>query len=128
MSAKKFLTELFDANFNRFIITSLAKVLYVLGLIATTGVTSAFALGGLGALAISDDPVVRILVPFLVLTGAGVLFLLGALLCRVACESIMVVYHIASNTTRLVELGERARAERTLPSPVDERRAVPAVA
>lgn len=106
MEVKRFLAELFDANFNRFIIVSTVKVLYVLGLVGTTAVTGAFVLVGLGAAAIVDEPAVRLLAPVLILTVAGGLFLLGALLSRLFCEAWIVVYRIAENTAHLVQQGE----------------------
>jgi hypothetical protein len=106
MSTKSFLAELFDANFNRFILTSTVKVIYVLCLIVTTGVTSVFVLAGLGVAAVTDEPAIRLLTPILVLTAGGAIFLLGALFSRLVCEGWIVVYRIAENTTRLVEQGE----------------------
>lgn len=106
MGTKRFLMELFDANFNRFLATSIIKVLYVLGLVATTAVTGAFVLAGLAGAYFSDEPVVTILGPILVLSVGGALYLLGALFSRLACETIMVGYRIAENTGRLVEQGD----------------------
>lgn len=106
MGAKQFLTELFDANFNRFLALSIIKILYILGLVATTAVTGAFVLAGLAGAYFSDEPVVRILGPILVFTVGGVLYLLGALFARLACETIMVGYRVAENTGRLVEQGD----------------------
>lgn len=106
MGAKKFLTELLDANFNRFLAVSIIKILYVLGLVATTAVTAAFVLAGLSGAYFSDEPVVRILGPVLVFSVGGALYLLGALLSRLTCETIMIGYRVAENTGRLVEQGE----------------------
>jgi hypothetical protein len=79
--------------------------------IFTTAVTGAFALTGLVGTAVSEEPLVMILGPILVLTMAGVLFLGGAFVSRLICESLVVFYRIAENTGRLVEQGASRRTE-----------------
>ena len=121
MSTRNFLTELFDANFNRYISLSIVKVIYVLGLIATTAASGLFvvvAFGGTYYLSahevhpylLSDTAWVDIFLPFVVFPVAGGIFVLGALVSRVCCELIAFAFRIAENTSLMVERGEERSA------------------
>jgi hypothetical protein len=85
---------LFDLSFSEFVTTRVIKVLFILGIV----------LSALGALAMIGAG-------FAAGTGRGILmlvlsplvFLLYALVVRVWCELIIVVFRIAENTSRLVD-------------------------
>lgn len=116
MGVKQFLMELFDANFDRFLAISIIKILYILALVATTAVVGSVVVAGLAGVFWSDAPAAKILGPVLVLSVGGALYLLGALLARLCCETILVGYRVAENTGRLVAQANGALDDRTEPA------------
>ena len=100
MEPKGFITVLFDLSFTEFITTRIIKVLYILGIffsglgslaVLVGGVTSGSVVGALGALIITP-----------------VIFVLYVLMVRVWLELIIVIFRIAENTGRMVNLQKDA--------------------
>jgi uncharacterized membrane protein len=94
MADKGFFGSLFDFSFTEFITPRIIKLLFVLaiiisGIAALVLFVSGIAGGGAGA--------------FLAIIGAPLLFLLYVIMARVWLELIMVMFHIADNTDKLVE-------------------------
>lgn len=95
MSEKGFFAALFDFSFTDFIALKLIKLLYILalvgvGLVALTVLIRGFSEGiGSGILGLILAPIV---------------FIIGAIAARVYMELIIVLFRIAENTHRTVEL------------------------
>ena len=79
---------LFDLSFSEFVTTRVIKVLFVVGIVFS-------ALGALAMIAAGAGRGI------LMLVLSPLVFLLYALVIRVWCELIIVVFRIAENTSRL---------------------------
>jgi len=94
MEVKGFFGSLFDFSFTEFITPRIIKLLFVLAII----ISAIFALM-LFVAGISQGGREA----FLAIIGAPLLFLLYVIMARVWLEVIMVMFHIADNTDKLVE-------------------------
>lgn len=97
MEVKGFFGSLFDLSFTEFITPRIIKLLFVLAIIiaaifALFMLVAGIANGGGSA--------------FLAIIGAPLLFLIYVIMARVWLEVIMVMFHIADNTDKLVEPGK----------------------
>lgn len=92
-----FFTILFDLRFRNFITLRFVSVLYAIGivlaaLVALTAIVTGFSAGvGRGILALILSPL---------------FFLIYVVLIRLWLEILVVIFRIAENTSRLVEIGE----------------------
>jgi len=97
MENKGFFGGLFDLSFSEFITTRIIKVLFVLAIV----------LSGCGALGILFSGLARgVGTGVLSLVLAPVAFILYVLGARIWLEIIIVLFRIAENTGKLVELGQ----------------------
>ena len=92
---KGFLKALFDVSFSSFIVTRLIRLIYGLSIVFAA-VTALFILIG-GVLQGGGSALLAII-------GAPVVFFIYVILARVWCEMIIVIFRIADNTGRLVEM------------------------
>ena len=83
---------LFDLSFSEFVTTRVIKVLFVVGIVFSA--LGALAMIGAGFAAGAGRGI-------LMLVLSPLVFLLYALVVRVWCELIIVVFRIAENTSRL---------------------------
>lgn len=95
MSEKSFFGALYDLSFNEFVTLKLIKVLYILSLIGIGIFSLTMLLGGFkqgfgGAI--------------MGLILAPLVFIIGSIAARVYMELIIVLFRIADNTHRTVEL------------------------
>ncbi len=95
--ATGFIGSLFDLSFSEFVTTRIIKFLFILALIGSAVAALAIVIAGFG----SGSGAIGILA----LLVSPVVFFLSALLARIWLELIIVVFRIAENTGRLVEMG-----------------------
>ena len=96
MGNKGFIERLFDLSFTEFVTTQVIKFIYILSIVLSGIYGLVLLFGGLGML-------------FKGLVGTGLLLiilspiavLLGVLLSRIWCETIIVLFRIAENTGRM---------------------------
>jgi nucleoside permease NupC len=92
MNNKGFLERLFDPSFSEFVTTQVIKFIYVLSIIGScifglVLLVGAFKGGGATG--------------FLTLIFCPIAVLMGVLLSRIWCETIIVLFRIAENTGRM---------------------------
>ncbi len=97
MENKGFFASLFDLSFSEFVTIRIIKVLFVLAIILSgifaVGILVAGLAGGAGK-------------GVLALIAAPIVFFLYVLGARIWLEVIIVLFRIAENTGKLVELGQ----------------------
>ena len=97
---KGFLASLLDLSFSEFITIRIVRFLYVLAMIAA----AVFTLGCVISVFVSGET----LLGFVALLFSPVIFFLMLTLFRVYMELLIVIFKVAENTTRLVELKQSA--------------------
>lgn len=100
---KSFIGSLFDLSFSEFVTTQIIKIVYVLLIVASAFGALVILIGGIGSGNFLKG------VGSIVL--AVVLFALYVLVARIWMELLIVVFRIAENTGRLVELLESKNPE-----------------
>ena len=99
METKGFFSSLFDVSFTEFLTTRVIKIIFVLAIvfaaISAFGVLISFFSRGVFA-------------GLLGLVLAPIVFIVYVLLARIWLEVVIVLFRIAENTNRLVELNETA--------------------
>ena len=100
MEHKGFFAALFDLSFSEFITIRIIKVLFVLAIIlAGIAAIGIIIRGFAGPEGSAGGGVFALIL-------APIVFILWVLMARVWLEIIMVIFRIADNTTRMVELKE----------------------
>ncbi len=90
--SRSFLSSLFDVSFSQFIITSLIKVLFILGIIVSVIYAVALIAGGFSN---------SVSTGILALIFSPIAFLLMVIVIRVWLELILIVFRIEENTRGL---------------------------
>lgn len=98
MQEKGFFELLFDLSFSEFVTTKIIKVLYVLAIIGAVIAALTTLFGGFATKSFSG--VLRGLVM------TPIVFLLVTLMARIWLETLIVLFRIAENTTKLVRGNE----------------------
>ncbi|MCX8027720.1 MAG: DUF4282 domain-containing protein [Thermodesulfovibrionales bacterium] len=100
-TAQGFFAGLFDFSFQNFITVKIIKVLYILAIVGTCLVGLATLASGFGMMRYGVGAgILQVLL-------APVITLLGIIWSRVLLEIIVVLFSIANNTTRIVEMKEK---------------------
>jgi hypothetical protein len=102
MASKGTFGMLFDLSFTEFVTTRFIKVLFVIGIVFAAIGTFTLIIGGFSAGAGKG-------ILFLLLSP--IVFLLYVFFVRIWCETIIVLFRIAENTSRLVKQDEPPSSE-----------------
>ena len=98
-----FIARIFDFSFKEFVTTKIIKVLFVLGIIVAT-------IGALGFL-ISSFATGKFFGILIGLVLAPIIWFVYIVLIRVWLEIIIVLFRIAENTNKLVDLQKKQTGE-----------------